>query len=118
MSYFQECEKRLWQMEPWKNPVAKFTDPDDTPYEFQWKPNRNYCLTAKRMNLFECEEATNYEDEDNKFLPFALRKEGLYVLRYYKTEDGPDKAKVWENCPFGMNLFLWDREGNCVNGAY
>ena len=61
---------------------------------------------------------TYYEEGDNKFLPFALRKEGLYVLRYYKTEDGPDKAKVWENCPSGMNLFLWDREGNCVNGAY
>ena len=88
------------------------------PFEFEWKANRNYCLTMKSSMDFECEEATNVEDNDNKFLPFALLKSGLTVVKYYKSEDGPDKDDAWADCPHCAYLFLWDRKGTCVNGAY
>ena len=59
---------------------------------------------------FECEEA------DNDFLGFALMKDGLYVKGYYKTE--AELEPLYENRHYAYNLFVWDREGFCVNGAY
>ena len=113
------------QRTPFKNPVVKFPwkaadeeHPLNQPFEFDWKQNRNFCLTMKYSLDFECDEATNYEETDKKFLPFALRKSGLTVLKYYKSEEGADRDKVWEYCPYGYNLFLWSRDGECVNGAY
>ena len=110
---------------PFKNPIVVFPwKPADeehalnTPYEFEWKPNRNFCLTMKLSLDFECAAATNDDEDDNKFLSFALRKSGLIVLKYYKTEEEVNRDRVWAFCPWDYNLFLWNRDGECVNGAY
>ena len=97
---------------------AEKEDELNQPFEFDWKPNRNFCLTMKSSLDFECPEATNEEEGDNKFLPFAMRKSGLTVVKYYKTEEGTTKDKAWYNCPYSEYLFLWNRAGECVNGAY
>ena len=95
---------------------------DDTPlnepYEFEWPAGMNFCLTMKSALDFQCEEATNVEEGDNKFLPFAMRKSGLTVVKYYKTEEGAGEDRVWYHAPYAFNLFLWNRAGDCVDGAY
>ena len=82
------------------------------PIKFNWAPNRNYCLTMKHSLDFECEEA------DKDFIKFARQKQGSAVIGYYKSKTAKALQKAYENCPYGHYLFLWDREGNCVDGAY
>ena len=105
-------------MFPYKHPEDEPDHDLHKPYQFEWKANMNYCLTMKSSLDFECTEATNIVDGDNKFLPFAMRKSGLTVVKYYKFENGADKDQVWMYCPNSYNLFLWNRRGDCVNGAY
>jgi hypothetical protein len=97
---------------------AEDDHPLNKPYEFDWPDGMNFCLTMKYSLNFECEEATNEVEGDKKFLPFAMRKSGLTVVKYYKTEDAADKDGVWYHAPYGYYLFLWNRAGECVNGAY
>jgi hypothetical protein len=107
----------------WKNPVENFTGSKDrTAYKFDWKPNRNFCLTAKPAQDFEGDNACKAKEND-KFLEFALEKggpyqDGLVVVGYFKTEDAKAVEEAWNHCPYLWFLFLWDRNGKCVNGAY
>ena len=59
---------------------------------------------------FECEAA------DKDFIGFALRPEGLVVIGYFKTEK--QLGKVLARRPSWANMFVWDRNGECVDGAY
>ena len=82
------------------------------PIEFNWAPNRNYCLTMKHSLDFECEEA------DKDFDKFARKKEGSSVVAYFKSMTSKALEKAYENRPYGYWLFLWDREGNLADGGY
>ena len=97
----------------------------DIYYQFEWKPNRNYCVTAKLSCDFECVEAETLEEGDGRFEKFALKicgknaDHGTFdVLGYYKTAQAAENAM--ENYPNGFMyfIFVWDRDGTCVNGCY
>ena len=94
-------------------------DPLNEPHVFDFPEGAKFVLTMKSSLDFECPEAENIEEGDNKFLPFAMRKSGLTVVKFYQTEDEPATLdRVWYFAPDYNFLFLWDKEGNCVNGAY
>ena len=84
--------------------------PSKLKYKFNFPRGTKFCVTLKHACDFECEEA------DNDFLGFALMKDGLCVQGYYKTE--AELEPLYENRHHAYNLFVWDREGFCVNGAY
>ena len=86
---------------------------------FDFPEGMNFVLTMKSCLDFECDEATNEVEGDTKFSSFAMRKSGLTVVKFYRTEDEPETLdRVWYYCPYSQYLFLWDKEGNLVNGAY
>jgi hypothetical protein len=107
----------------WKNPVENFAGSNDrTPYKFDWKPNRNFCLTAKHSLDFEGPNGDEAR-ENGKFLEFALEKggpyqEGLIVVGYFKSQDSKTLQEAWEYGSHAYFLFLWDRNGECIDGAY
>ena len=92
-------------------------------FKFDWKTNRNFCLTAKHMFDFDTEEGDTAREND-KYFEYALKLEhreiGASTFRlvgYYKTqktaEDAMDKKTSYMEC-----AFIWNRKGECVNGAY
>ena len=93
-------------------------------YKFEWKANRNFCVTAKHFCDFECDEADTEVEGDGKFFKFALKTEGEWaddgsftVVGYYKTQKNALKAML-DYPKSSWLLFVWDRQGNCVDGAY
>lgn len=111
-----------FNMDVYKNYVPYVPRPNAY-FEFDWKANRNFCLTAKHFCDFECEEAETEVAGDGKFFKFALKTEGEFaddgtfkLIGYYKTEKNAVKAMV--NFPAYTRLFLWNREGKCVDGVY
>ena len=94
-------------------------NPLNEPHVFDWPEGMEYVLTMKAAGDFECEEAQNIEEEDRKFLPFAMRKSGLTVVKFYETEDQAKTLdRVWYFAPDYQYLFLWNKDGVCVDGAY
>ena len=69
-----------------------------------------FCVTMKHACDFECAEA------DDDYFAFALKPQGLVFKKFYKTEK--EVEAVLAKRPFGYNAFVWDRSGECVNGAY
>ena len=95
-------------------------------FKFEWKANRNFCVTAKHALDFECDEADTEVEGDGKFLKYALKINdgGTFALiGYFKTEKAAAKAMVecWNHeTPTHQNhfSFLWNRKGECVDGCY
>ena len=89
-------------------------------YQFEWKANRNFCVTAKHCCDFECDEATNEIEGDGKFLKFALKtKDYFELVGYFKTKNNAEKA--WDKFMeknYNYFMFVWNRQGECVNGYY
>ncbi len=93
-------------------------------FKFEWKANRNFCLTAKHALDFDCEEADEAR-ESGTYYEFALKLEhrdipynGFRVVGYYKTEKAALEAMVKEICYTTEYAFIWNREGECVDGAH
>ena len=92
-----------------------------TSYEFDWKANRNFCVTAKHSCDFEGKEADEAREND-KFFEFALKlehdfgKSTFRLVGYYKTERAAETAIT--NTHFQEYAFMWNRKGECVDGAY
>ena len=106
---YRSVHERPEDYDPTNKKVTNPIDPD-LKYKFNFPRGTKFCVTLKHACDFECEEA------DNDFLGFALKKEGLYVKGYYKTE--AELEPLYENRHHAYNLFVWDREGFCVDGAY
>ena len=92
-------------------------------FKFDWKTNRNFCLTAKHMFDFDTEEGDTAREND-KYFEYALKLEHrdipyctFRLVGYYKTEDAAEKAMV-QKVKFFEYGFIWNRKGECVNGAY
>jgi hypothetical protein len=90
-------------------------------FQFEWKADRNFCVTAKHALDFESDEAEAAR-EGGTFFKFALT--GIFaVIGYYKTKRAAEKAMVecWNSetpthpCHYS---FLWNKAGECVNGSY
>ena len=67
-------------------------------------------FTLKHASAFECKEA----DED--FLNFALKMDGFFLWGYFETKEEVDD--LYEKLPCGYNMFVWNRELECVDGSY
>ena len=85
-------------------------------FQFEWKTNRNFCVTGKFCLDFETAEADN-----GKFHEFALKNAGYFtVLGYYKTKKNAVKAMV--DAPYELYpnyyFFMWNRAGECIDGVY
>ena len=98
-------------------------------YQFEWKANRNFCVTAKHCCDFECDEAKTEEDGDGKFLKFALKTNDVIrpgdfrgtfeLVGYFNTQNNAEKA--WDKFMeknYNYFMFVWNRQGECVNGYY
>ena len=81
-----------------------------TSFQFKFPEDTKFCVTLKHECEFECEAA------DKDFLGYALRKDGLVIKGYYKTEK--ELQRLFERRPHAYNMFVWDRSGECVDGAY
>lgn len=84
-------------------------------FQFDWKANRNFCVTAKFSCDFETAEA---DPEDGKFLKYALKNsEHFTLIGYFKTV--PDAVKAMNDSPLTWYyFFIWDRKGECIDGYY
>ena len=89
-------------------------------FEFEWKANRNFCVTKKCELCFDTELADEFRDQD-KFFEFALLQEHpdifdceFVLVGYYKTEKAATEAMHYID---GW-VFLWNRKGECINGCY
>ena len=90
-------------------------------YQFEWKANRNFCVTAKHCCDFECAEADTEVEGDGKFNKFALKTNdgGTFALvGYFKTQANANKAldKFQEKHAF-YYIFIWNRKRECVDGC-
>ena len=92
-------------------------------FQFEWKANRNFCVTAKHFCDFdttECDEAR--ESGEEAFFAYSLKlnhsfgEADFQLVGYYKTLKNAEAAMV--AFPFDYYTFLWNRAGECVNGAY
>jgi hypothetical protein len=81
-----------------------------TSFEFKFPEGTKFCVTLKHACDFECEAA------DNDFFGYALRLHGLVIKGYYKTE--AQLQRLFEKRPHAYNMFVWNRSGECVDGAY
>ena len=79
-------------------------------YLFKFPKTAKFCVTLKHASAFECKEA----DED--FFDFALKMDGLSLWGYFETEEEVDD--LYEKRPCGYNMFVWNRELECVDGSY
>ena len=94
-------------------------NPLNEPHVFSWPEGAKFVLTMKCSLNFECQEAENTEEDMTRFESFAMRKSGLTVVKFYETKDEPETLdRAWYFRPTYYYMFLWDKEGNCVNGAY
>ena len=94
-------------------------NPLNEPHVFDFPEGMEFVLTMKDSLDFECHEADNTEEDMTKFGSFAMRKSGLTVVKYYRTEAEVETLdRAWYHCPYGKLLFLWNKEGEEVNGAY
>ena len=108
-------------------------------FKFDWKANRNFCLTAKHSCDFECEEAEEAREND-KFDEFALKLEHRFwhpsrgilqdtevnlsglqkstfrLVGYYKTQKAAEEA-MCNKTSFAEYAFIWNRNGECVDAA-
>jgi hypothetical protein len=90
-------------------------------FKFEWKANRNFCVTAKSANDFQSEEG-QAAVEAGTFLEFALTGE-VSLIGYFKTEETARKAMVgcWNSeeptHPWHYS-FMWNRAGESVDGCY
>ena len=105
-------------------PYVPYVPRPDAYYQFEWKTNRNFCVTAKHLCDFECSEADTEVEGDGKFEKFALKTEGEWaddgtfeVIGYYKTKKNAQKAMV-DHRVNSLYLFLWNRDGKCIDGCY
>ena len=80
--------------------------------KFNWKPNRNFCVTTKAQVFFESPRA------ENRFAEFALEREGLVVVGYFKSKTSKELQDALDKCPHDRYAFLWDRTGKLVDGVY
>jgi hypothetical protein len=90
-------------------------------FQFEWKANRNFCVTAKHQLDYECCEAQDARGTD-EWLKFAL-KGSVELIGYFKTEKAASQAmvKCWNSAyPTHANhySFMWNRAGECVDGCY
>ena len=90
-------------------------------FQFEWKANRNFCVTAKHQLDYECAEAQDARGT-NDWFKFALTGE-MSLIGYFKTEKAASQAmvKCWNSAnPTHANhySFLWNRAGECVDGSY
>ena len=97
-------------------------------FEFDWKANRNFCLTSKNSCDFECQEAEEARENDT-FHEFALKLEHVFwplgplqkstfrFVGYYKTLKAAEKA-MDNKIDFCEYAFIWNRKGEFVNGVY
>ena len=92
-------------------------NPLNEPHVFDWPEGMHFAITLKSALDFECEEATNVEEDDNKFLPFAIRKSGLREHGFYATEKEVEADEIW-GASHVDNIFVWNKAGECVNGAF
>ena len=94
-------------------------NPLNEPHVFDFPEGMEFVLTMKSSLDFECQESRNTEEDMTKFSSFAMRKSGLTVVKYYRTEAEVETLdRAWYFRPYAELLFLWDKEGKEVNGAY
>ena len=88
-------------------------------YQFEWKANQNFCVTAKHVCDFECAEADTEVPGDCKFHKFARKIDeyGTFTLiGYFKTQKAAEDAMIKTHSNYYS--FLWNRKGECVDGCY
>jgi hypothetical protein len=86
-------------------------------FQFEWKADRNFCVTAKPEGDFESDEAEAAREEGT-FFKFALTGD-VALIGYFKTERAAEKAmvKCWNSerptHPYHYS-FMWNPAGECV----
>ena len=95
-------------------------------FKFEWKANRNFCLTTKHCLDFECQECDDAVENgtffeyalklEHRFCGDALQPSSFRLIGYYKTEKAADKAI--DTVDGQEYSFVWNRKGECINGAY
>jgi hypothetical protein len=99
--------------------MAHEDNPLNEPHVFDFPEGMEFVLTMKNSLDFECQEAENTEEDMTKFSSFAMRKSGLTIVKFYRTEaEVKTLDRAWYFRPYAELLFLWDKEGKMVNGAY
>ena len=89
-------------------------------FQFEWKSNRNFCVTAKHQLDYECAEADAASGVE--WLKFSLTGE-VALIGYFKNEKTARKAMVecWNSeKPTHAHhySFMWNRAAECVDGCY
>ena len=89
-------------------------------FQFEWKANRNFCVTAKHQLDYDCAEAD--AASGSEWFKFSLSGE-MSLIGYFKTEKAASRAmvKCWnsENPTHAYHYsFMWNRAGECVDGCY
>ena len=88
-------------------------------FKFEWKANRNFCVTTKHTCDFETVECDEARD-NGTFNEYALKpthsfgKSTFKLVGYYKTLEQAYAAL--NETAGGYYGFLWDRTGKCVDG--
>ena len=123
-NFFQFSVRRLATIIPNMSSTTTTSPAATNPapsFQFEWKANRNFCVTTKYSLDFDTEECDEAREND-KFFDYALRlthhfgKANFQLIGYYKTLKNAEAAMVGTS--FGNYAFVWDRKGECVNGAY
>jgi len=94
------------------NPLAASLFPMEFPAGME------YVITSKHSLDFECEEAQNEEDGDTNFADFARRKSATRIHEFHPTKDSYRASRCFEDRPHDRFLFVFDRTGKLVDGAY
>ena len=91
---------------------AEFDNAVDVPCWDKAKPDDKFAMTMKYGGAFD---GTGGET----FRKRAKRKADSYVIGTFKTEEQADAHPLLNGfAPYYYNVFIWDREGNLVNGVY
>ena len=125
-SFFQFSVRRLATIIPNMSSTTTTSPAATNPapsFQFEWKANRNFCVTAKHFCDFdttECDEAR--ESGEEAFFAYSLKlnhhfgEANFKLIGYYKTLENAEKALI--KTAGDTWSFLWDRSGKCVNGCY
>ena len=98
-------------------------------FKFEWKANRNFCVTTMDSCDFECQECDDARD-NGTFHEFVLKLEHtnlnslqpstFRLIGYFKTQENADKALgiALETGNCGECVFIFNRAGEIVDGSY
>ena len=98
----------------WGGP-DEFANAVDVPCWGAAEPDDKYAMTMKYIWAFDETGGGTY----SRFLKRAKRRSSSYVIGTFKTKREYETHPIMNGfLPFYFNVFVWDRQGNLIDGVY